>query len=140
MKDMPLHMRRLAVAAALLGVVFSPTVASAQSDLDASEAEAFMGEWMISLDTDFGAFDIDLKIEDQGGKVAVTIGSAEQGMVEVTDITRSGEGLVPSYEIDAQGQMFPVSVVLTPDGEGLVASFDFGGQFSADAAATRAGN
>lgn len=118
----------------------STTAAFAQSELDVGEAEAFLGEWVVSLDTDFGAFDMDLKIEDQGGKVAASIGSPDQGMSDVTDITRSGEGLVLSYEIDAQGQMFPVSVVLTPDGEGLMASFDFGGQFSAEGSATRAGN
>ena len=119
---------RLGVTVALLGAVFSPMAAFAQSELDTSEAEAFLGTWSVSMDTDFGAFDIDLKIEDQGGKVAVTVGAAEQGMTDVTDITRSGEGLVLSYEVDAQGQLIPVSVTLTlgPDGDALTAAFDFG--------------
>ena len=57
----------------------------------------------------------------------------------MTDITRSGEGLVLSYEVDAQGQLIPVSVTLTlgPDGDALTASFDFGGQFSAVGSGTR---
>ena len=75
MKTGLLNIRRLAVAAALLGAVFSPLDASAQSELDSSEAEAFLGTWTISLDTEFGVFGLDLKVEDQGGKVAVTIGS-----------------------------------------------------------------
>ena len=36
--------------------------------------------------------------------------------------------------------MLPVSVTLTPDGEGLMASFDFDGQFTADGSATKASN
>lgn len=133
------NVRRLAVAAALMGVVFSAQAASAQSELDASEATAFMGAWVVSLDTEFGAFDMDLTVEDQGGKVAASIGSPDQGMSDVTDITKSGESLVLEYEIDAQGQMFPVSVVLAPDGEGLKAMFDFGGQMSAEGSAERSG-
>ena len=139
MKTTLLNVRRLAVAATLLGAVFSPLNASAQSELDASEAEAFIGAWTIALNTDFGAFDMDLKVEDQGGKVAVTIGAPTQGsMANVTDITRAGEGLVLAYEVDAQGQPFPISVTLTRDGEGLTAAFDFGGQFSASGTGTRA--
>ena len=139
MNAMLLNIRRLALAAALPGAVFFPLGSSAQSALDASEAEAFIGAWTIALDTDFGAFDMDLKVEDQGGKVAVSIGAPTQdGMANVTDITRSGEGLVLAYEVDAQGQLFPISVTLTRDGEGLTAAFNFGGQFSASGTGTRA--
>ena len=45
MKTTLLHVRRLAVAAALLGAIVSPRAVSAQSALDASEAGAFMGSW-----------------------------------------------------------------------------------------------
>ncbi len=132
------HARRLLVATALMGVVFSPQLVSAQSMLDASEAEAFLGNWTIALDTDFGSFDMDLKVTNQDGKVAVSIGSPDQGMADVTDVTRSGENLVLDYEVDAQGQLFPISVSLARDGEGLTASFDFGGQFQAEGTGTRA--
>ena len=132
MKTTLLHVRRLAVAAALLGVVFSPRVVSAQSDLDASEAEAFLGDWIVSVESDFGAFDVNLKIEDQGGKVAASVALPEQGVVEVTDITRSGDDLVLSYELDTQGQLISVSVTLEPDGEDLIVEFDFGGDFVVD--------
>ncbi len=139
MKTRLLHVRRLTVAAALLGVVFPPRVASAQSDLDVSEAQAFLGTWDLTLDTEFGSFDMEIKIEDEGGKVAVTIGAVDLGLMQdVSDVKRSGESLVLSYEADAQGQMIPVSVSLVPDGEGLAADFDFGGQFYMSGIATRA--
>ncbi len=60
-------------------------------------------------------------------------------MQEVTDITRSGEGLVLSYELDTPQGLIPMTVTLTPDGEGLTAAFDFGGQFQAEGSAERAG-
>ena len=138
MKNTLLHCRRILATVALMGVVFSPQAASAQSMLDASEAGAFLGNWVIALDPDFGSFDMDLQVTDQDGKVAISIGSPDQGMADVTDVTRSGESLVLEYEVDAQGQLFPISVTLARDGEGLTADFDFGGQFSAMGTGTRA--
>ena len=139
MKTMLSNVRHLAMAAALLGVLVSSQAVSAQSELDASEAEAFFGEWIVSLSTDFFDAEMDLKIEDQGGKVAASIAFPEQPASDVTDITRSGEALVLSYEIDSPQGLFPVSVTLTPNGEGLTAAFDFGGQFQAEGSAERVG-
>jgi len=128
------------VAAALLGAVFSPVSASAQSILGTSDAEAFLGNWNIALEAEFGGFDVDLKIEDQGGKVAASVTSGQGGTEGVTSIARSGEDVVLTYEMDYQGQQLPVSVTLTlgPDGEGFTADFDFGGQLSASGVATPA--
>jgi hypothetical protein len=139
MKTTLLHVRRLAVAGALLGAVFSPAAASAQSMLDTSEAKTFLGNWTVPLEADFGAFEMGLKIEDQGGKVAVSVTSGQGGTQDVTDVTRSGEGLVLIYDMDYQGQLLPVSATLTPgsDGKGFTASFDFG-QFAASGTATPA--
>ncbi len=143
MKTTLLHVRRLAVAAALLGAVVSPRAASAQSELDASEAEAFLGSWSVSLESDFGPIEFPLEIEDQDGKVAASAGSPDPagGLTEVTDITRSGDDLVLRYDFDAQGQSVLVSLILTPDGEGLLALFEIGdGAFSAGGMATKATN
>ena len=130
---------RLAVAVALLGAVFSPMAVSAQSELDASEAAAFLGNWSVAMDTELGAFDVALKLEDQGGKVAASVSLPEQGVTEVTDISRSGEDLVLEYEVDAEGQLILVSVVLTlgPDGDVLDVDFDFGGFVSFAGSGTR---
>jgi hypothetical protein len=141
-----LQARRLAMAIALLGVVFSPRAVSAQSKLDASEAQALLGAWTVSMETDFGGLEVEMKIEDQGGKVAASVGAPDPSTgttitTEITDIKRSGEDLVLAYELDAQGQLMPVSMTLTPDGESLIAVFDVGGGlFSASGSATRAGN
>ena len=139
MRTAPLHVRRLAMAAAVLGAFFSPSAASAQSQLDVTEAQVFLGNWDLALEADFGPFDLYLQIEDQGGKVSASVGSPEAGMQDVTDITRSDESLILNYEMDYQGQLFPVVLALEPDGEALSASFETGGgELSAGGTATKA--
>ncbi len=147
MKTTLLHVRRLAVVAALLGVVVSPRAAWAQSQLDTSEATAFLGSWTVALESDFGPIAFPLELTDQGGKVAASVGlpdptGAGAGPpVPVTDITRSGEALVLNYEFDAEGNLVPVSLFLTPNDDGLAAVFEIAdGAFSATGSATRAGN
>ena len=144
MKATLLHVRHLAVAAALLGAVVAPRAASAQSELDTSEATVFMGEWSVSMQSDFGPIDFPLKLEDQGGKVAAMVGlldptGAGGEMIAVTNVTKSGEDLVLSYDFDAEGQILAVALILTPADDGLNALFeivDVG--FSAGGKATRA--
>ena len=133
MKSTLLHVRRLAVAGALLVAVVSARAASAQSELDASEASAFMGEWSISFHAVLRPVDFSLELTDQGGKVAAKVGLPDfdgsgpgdpGDPVDVTDRRRSGEGLVLSYEFDAQGNLVPVSCTLHHGGGGLSAWLD----------------
>ncbi len=147
MKTTLLHVRRLAVVAALLGVVVSPRAAWAQSQLDASEAGAFLGSWTVAVESDFGPMAFSLELMDEGGKVAAKVGlpdptGAGAGPpVAVTDITLSGEALVLSYEFDAEGKLLPVALFLTPSDDGLAAVFEIAdGAFSASGSATRESN
>jgi hypothetical protein len=132
--------RRLALGLALVGALVAPMQASAQSELDAAQAQAFLGSWVIAMDTDFGPMTISMTIADRSGKVAASVGSPEMGgMVDVTDITRTGDNLVLRYDIDAQGQFIDVSMSLAPDGENLATVIEAaGGQFMTTAVATRA--
>jgi hypothetical protein len=134
------HTWRLALAGAILGAASSPLAASAQSQLDTSEAQAFVGEWDLNVQTDMGPLAFDLEIADQGGKVGASMGSPDLGgMQEVTDITRSGDDLVLRYQMDAQGQLVPVAVTLTPNAEGLDVSLDFAdGMYTASGTGTKA--
>ena len=115
-------------------------MASTQSQLDTSEAEEFIGRWDLALQTQMGPFNLDLEIEDQGGKVVASMGLPDLGgSREITDITRSGDALLIRYQMEAQGQMVPVSVTLSVAGEALSAELDFAdGMFSASGTATRA--
>ncbi len=97
------------------------------------------------MQSDFGPLEFPLMVTDQDGKVAVMVGLPDPtgagagDPVPVTNVTRSGEGLVLNYDLDAQGQLVPVSLTLTPNGEDLAAVFDIGGgAFSASGTARRA--
>jgi hypothetical protein len=81
-----------------------------------------------------------MSIQDQGGKVAASVGSPEMGgTTEVTDITLQGANLVLKYDIDAQGQFIDVSMNLEPAGANLNTVIEAaGGQFTTTAVATRA--
>lgn len=141
MKIALLRVRTMISMAGLFAAVLCPSSAFAQSELDVADAAAFMGDWILPLDTEFGAFDLDLKIEDQGGKVAASIGSPDLGgMQSITDITRSGETLVLNYEVDMQGQFIPLSLTLERDGDALKYLLETGaGEFSASGTGTRVG-
>jgi len=132
------HVRRLTLCAALVAAVASP--AAAQSQLDTSQAQAFLGNWVMSLVTDMGPMDLELNIRDQGGKVAAEFGSSALGpLSNVTDITKPGEQLLMSLYIDAQGQQIDVSMAIVPDGEALSVDLSAaGGAFTTNARATRA--
>lgn len=132
MRTLARTLRYPSLLAVLTLVAISPLAASAQSQLDTSQATAFMGTWAIDFDSPQGAFVLDLELTDSAGKVAASIGSEQMGgMQDVTDVTLSGANLVLAYEFDAQGQLIPVVLTLGPDG---AATMDF-----ADGAFTMAG-
>jgi hypothetical protein len=118
-----------------------PLSASAQSDLDVSEAESYIGNWQIAIDSEFGPFTMELELEDQSGKVAAAIGVPEMGgpMQEVTDVVRTGEGLTMTWELDAQGQFVEAIMILSMDGDNLSTLLSVAdGQFTAAGVGTRA--
>jgi len=129
-----------ALGALLLGAALLPGAVAAQSQLDTSQAQAFLGNWTISMQTDMGPFSFGLAIADQGGKVAATMSSPELGGNQsITDISRDEAYLVLAFTADAQGQQFPVTVSLEPNGDNLDVYFDVAdGMFSATGTAVKA--
>jgi hypothetical protein len=128
----------MALAIGLLVTVLSPAAVSAQSDLDTSEAEAFIGDWNLPMDSEFGSFELLLEIHDQDGRVAANIGAPDFGMQSVSDITKSGETLILNYDTDAQGQLISVTVTLEHDGENILFQLDAAeGAFSVGGTGTR---
>ena len=130
-------MRReqLSMAAAVLGVLLlaGPAAAGPASMLNASEASAFMGTWVISMEGPRGGTrDQNVTIRDEGGKVAARLGRARGGPIDVTDIAKDGDSLVLRFErSDRGGNTRAVVVTLRLDGEMINATQDIGGgQFS----------
>jgi hypothetical protein len=125
--------------AALLGGAW-PQAASAQSSLASSEAEAFLGTWNLLLQTGQGDLGMDVTISDMNGNVGAAVDMPDLGASQdVTDIMRSGDDLVLTYSMNAQGQMVPVAMTLTPAGDDMAVEVDFAnGMFIATGTATPA--
>ena len=107
------------------------------SELDVSEAEGFIGMWSLSLESDQGPFDSSLDVKDMDGKVAATFSNDFMGETMVADITKVGDVLNLKWEGDMQGMLMPLTLTLTPDGDGMKASLDIAGFVQMDGTATR---
>ena len=106
-----------------------PAAAGQASMLDASEASAFMGTWVIAMENPRGGGTRDqtVVVRDEGGKAAARIEGGRGGALDITDIAKDGDSLVLSFERSGRGQVFPIVLTLTLDGEMINASQDIGG-------------
>jgi hypothetical protein len=120
----------------LLGCVVvllaGPAAAGQASMLDASEASAFMGTWLITMENPrFGRArqDQTAVIRDEGSKAAARIkGGRRGGALDITDIAKDGDSLVLSFSMSPpRGKAVPVVLTLTLDGQTINASQDIGG-------------
>jgi hypothetical protein len=125
----------------LLGLVIGSAPAAAQSDLDVADAQEFMGEWLVTIEGEQGEVMVQLAIEDEDGKVAGAVTMIGLGRQPVTDITRSEDTLQFELMADAQGQLIPILVRLTPAGEDLAAYIEIGdGEFTIEGLGKRMEN
>ena len=126
--------QRLWTAAAVSGVLLltGSAVAGQASMLDVSQASAFMGTWVISMESPRGgSFDQTLTVRDEGGKVAARLEGGRGGANDITDIAKDGDNLVLTFERNGRGGVIDVVLTLTLDGEMINATQEFGGgQFS----------
>ena len=103
----------------------------------ASEADAFLGAWTVELQTGQGSIALNLDIRDEGGAVAATITSDVMGDQEASEIPKTGGDLYLKWETEMQGQPVPITLTLTPDGEGLKASLDMAGMMQMEGTGSR---
>ena len=120
--------------ATLLSVflVVGSTATAQPSTLDASEARAFIGAWVISMESPRGGTrDQNVTIRDEDGRLAARIEGGRGGGIDVTDITTHGYGLVLRFERNGRRGTIDVVMTLTLDGDMIKATQEFaGGQFS----------
>ena len=132
----------LTVVALSLGGAVVPDRAAAQSELDAAEAQEFIGNWMVSFQSDQGEdVLVELGIEDEDGKVAGSVTMIGLGTQPVTDITRTDDTLQFQLEADAQGQLIPILVQVTRSDEDIAVLLDIGGgEMTIEGVGTRMAN
>ena len=125
--------QQLWTAATVLGVLLlaGPTAAGQASMLDASEASAFMGTWVITMETPRGTNEQNVTIRDEGGKVAARVEGGRGGAIDITDISKDEDSLVLTFERNFQGNAIDIVMTLTLDGDMINATQDIaGGQFT----------
>lgn len=100
-----------------LMLVLLPFAATAEAQLAPADAGTFMGNWTLTLDSPQGAFEQNVVLKDEAGKVVAEMTSAIQPEAQkVTDITKSGNDLVLKFAGNFQGNPFDAVVTMTPDG------------------------
>jgi hypothetical protein len=114
----------LAAAGTSLGTV----TASAQdaAPVPVADAQAFLGKWAVALDAQGQVFTMNVNIQDSEGNVAAEVTSdMAPEAVKAEKVAKAGENLVLTFSIDAQGQIVPMVMTLTPATDGLDANVDF---------------
>ena len=104
-------------------------VAQEAPSLNASEAEAFLGTWVLTMETPRGTNEQNLSVTDVYGKVVAELSGGRGGSVTISDISKSEESLVLKFEGSFRGNARPVVLTLSLDGETLKVNQDMG-QFS----------
>ena len=127
-------MRQLQVTAATvlsLLVLTGPAMAGQASMLDSSEASAFMGTWVIAMESPRGTREQTVAIRDESGKVAARLQGGRGGAIDITNIARDGDNLVLTFDRSFQGNSIDIVLTLTVEGDMINATQDVGGgQFS----------
>jgi len=115
-----------------LAIALSSAVAAAQA-LTVADAGAFIGTWVLTLDSPQGPFEQNVVLKDEDGKVIAEITSQIAPETQkVTDITKTGTDLVMKFAGNFQGNAFDAAITMTPDGtDKAKVTFDVnGGQFT----------
>ncbi|MDR0788275.1 MAG: hypothetical protein LBG44_10495 [Gemmatimonadota bacterium] len=111
---------------------------AAQAQVSAADGAAFVGQWAVALDAQGQTFVLNLDITNQGGNLAAQVSSDMTPTAQAESIKKSGDKLVLSYTLDAQGQSVPLALTLSPTSAGLDATMNVAdGMFTADGKGTR---
>lgn len=114
------------------------TAQAQDASVTSAEAEAFLGEWSLSLDAQGQTFVMDLDIAEEDGAVTAEVSAPMAPVTKAESISRSGEKLVLAFAVAAEGQEFPIVVTLTPVADTLEAAVDVaGGMFMTTGKGTR---
>ena len=132
---MTLFKTMVAVMALALG--FSGVTEAQAQAVESDWAQQFMGSWDVQLDTPDGQVPLVLSVREEGGQIVVVMGNGQAEAPPITNVSRAGETLVASYEMEYQGMPIDATVRLQRQGEGLSTDWSFaGGAYQTQAAGT----
>ncbi|MBD94244.1 MAG: hypothetical protein CL482_08300 [Acidobacteria bacterium] len=125
-------MRRQIVMAAAVVLLAAGSVAAGQaSSVDAGDASAFMGTWVLTMETPRGSNEQTVVVRDEDGKVAARLEGGRGGAIDITDVAKDAESLVLTFARNVQGNDVSIVLTLSLDGDTMNATQDINdGMFS----------
>ena len=84
-----------------------------------ADVALFVGDWLVAMSMQSIEVSLAVSVKADGGKVAVTISSAGQPTINVTDMSVVGNRLILKYMSEAMGSTISNVLTLTPDGQVL---------------------
>ena len=118
-------MIRRAVLILVCAVLVAPALAWAQ------DGQAFLGDWVLTIEGRRGPQERPLNIKDTAGKLSAELGGGRGGPVAITDVTVKGsEAILKWNQEGPQGAIDVVMTLTLKDGALVVKQDMAGGQFS----------
>lgn len=118
----------------LFAVLIAPVVATAQ------DAKAFVGEWVLTVESWRGPQERPLTIKDTGGTLSAALGGGRGGPVTINDVTVKGNAATLKWNQETPQGSLPVVMTLTLKDGALTVRQDFaGGRFSSSGTGKKKG-
>lgn len=87
--------------------------------LAAAEAADFLGQWVLTMESPQGVFDVDLEIREEEGLTVAQLDMPRMGKTTITDIEKSEAGLVLRFDSQFGEQLFEMEMDVAKTEEGL---------------------
>lgn len=116
----------------------APKTPGDRPTLKAEDAKDFIGDWALDVKSQRGESKGSLSIKDNGGMAVAHIQMRQGSEHLVTNITKTAEGLLLQYTVDAQGNQMKMKVALKRDGEKLAGTAENeGGNYKMELVGTK---
>ena len=134
-------MRKLLAALAVLGLVATTVgaeTAAAQQAIDSEWAQQFVGSWDVRLTSPDGQVPVVVNVREEAGSVVLVLGNGTGESDPITKLSRVGDALVASYDMNYQGMQIDTTLRLQRSGEQLATDWSFaGGAYETRAVGTK---
>lgn len=134
-------MHKLLAALAVLGLIVTAAgaeTAAAQQGIDPQWAQQFIGSWDVRLNSPDGQVPVVVNVREEGESVVLVLGNGVGESEPIRKLSRVGEALVASYDMNYQGMQIDTTLRLQRAGEQLATDWSFAsGAFETRAIGTK---